>query len=140
MLAEGAVYTVTVGATALTPAIPSGGTTDTLRLIAGRDRSVTIRVFVDRTIAECFWQSGRVAMTVPLAPTGQSSIVLAAAVSTVTLQDAAAWMVRSIWVTPQEVLERSHRSPSKPDDLQHYSLHGVQVFDRSGKHRFGCTT
>ncbi len=102
--AVGSVYTVSVGATELTSAVPAGGTSDTLRLIAGKDDSVTIRVFVDNTVAECFWQDGRVAMTVPLTPTAEGSIAVAAAVGVVTLQKAAAWSVASIWVSPQTVL------------------------------------
>lgn len=105
--AVGPIYTVTVGATALTSAIPAGGTTDSLRLIAGGDKSVTIRVFTDNTVAECFWQGGRVAMTVPLTLTAKSSISVAAAVGAVTFEKASVWRVQSIWVSPQEVLRSS---------------------------------
>jgi hypothetical protein len=113
-----AVYNVSVGATELTSAIPAGGTTDTLRLIAGRDKSVTIRVFVDHTLAEAFWQGGRVAMTVPLSPTTEGSVAVAvAAVGEVTLKEAAVWKVQSIWVSPQEVLQRRSKAEIlKTDD------------------------
>ena len=115
----GSVYPVSVGATELTPAISAGGTIDTMQLIAGTDKTVTICVFVDNTVAECFWQDGRVAMTITLTPTVESSIAVAAAVGEVTLKEAAAWNIKSIWVLPQEVLGQSRTAawqvnPSRP--------------------------
>ena len=100
------VYTVGVGAAPLTAAVAGGGTTDTLRLIAGSDKTIAVRVFVDNTVAEAYWQNGRVAMTIPLAPTAESSMAVAAAVGEVLVSKAEAWAVGSIWVTPAEVLLR----------------------------------
>ena len=105
--AEG-VYNVTVGATegGLVETPASGTITDVLRL-APSDTVLKIRIFVDNTFAECFWMDGRAVMSIPLLPTVESSMTMAAAVGDVTVIRADAWVVGSIWVTPEEVLSAS---------------------------------
>ena len=46
--------------------------TNTLRLLP-RDAEIGVRCFVDRTVVECFFQGGRVALTMPLAPVADAS-------------------------------------------------------------------
>lgn len=48
------------------PATNAAGT-NSLSLLS-RDTQITIRCFVDKTLVECFFQGGRVALTMPLAP------------------------------------------------------------------------
>jgi hypothetical protein len=50
-------------------------TNDTLQ-ITPRDTHVTIRAFIDNNFAECYWQDGRVAMTIPTPPTMEAGIAL----------------------------------------------------------------
>jgi hypothetical protein len=109
------VYTATVGVTQTNlsnaSALAGGSsTTDVLRLMAS-DSTVSIRVFVDNVFAECFFGSGRVAMSVPLMPTDASSMAVAAAVGSVTMRKAEAWSVDSIWVSREEVLKSPRKLP-----------------------------
>ena len=98
------VYTVVVGTESLSGGSGIGGTTDLLRLHKN-ETSVTIRVFVDNTMAEGYWQRGRVAMSTLVTPTVQSSMS-AARISggNVTLASAQGWTVGSIWVSADDVL------------------------------------
>jgi hypothetical protein len=41
---------------------------DTLQILE-RDTNITMRQFVDNNLAECYWQGGRVAITVSAPPT-----------------------------------------------------------------------
>eukprot|EP00911_Craspedida_sp_UC1_P000571 UC1_evm3s438 len=88
------------------------GTSDTLRL-SPSDKSLTIRVYVDNTFSEAFFQGGRVALSITTNPTEEA---LAAVTSTapVTLQSANAYTVNSIWVSPEEVL-RQHYEAEKEE-------------------------
>ena len=108
-------YTVTVGAMQNRSGTVFN-TTDTLQLlpanVAGGDTSVELRVFVDNTVVEAYWQGGRVAMTIPL-PTPAAPITMggeagadayvASFGGAVDVTSASAWPVKSIWVDPGRV-------------------------------------
>lgn len=85
-----------------------GGTQDVLRMHAN-ESAINIRVFVDNTMAEGYWQGGRVAMSTLLTPTTDSSMAAVATTSSastvVTLAAAEAWAVGSIWVSTEDVLK-----------------------------------
>eukprot|EP01047_Picozoa_sp_COSAG01_P079756 COSAG01_NODE_15251_length_1357_cov_2.023847_2_plen_293_part_00 len=66
---NGSVDKVTVGIR--DPASGAAGTNQ-LSLLA-RDTEIEIRCFVDRTLVECFFQGGRVVLTMPLAPIADQS-------------------------------------------------------------------
>ena len=71
-----------------------------------------LRVFVDNTFLEAYWQGGRVAMTKTITtPTVQAGMRVFATTSStasstvpVTANSVQAWHVDSIWVTPEQVL------------------------------------
>ena len=73
------------------------------------ESAINIRVFVDNTMAEGYWQGGRVAMSTLLTPTTDSSMAAVATTSSagtvVTLAAAEAWAVGSIWVSTEDVLK-----------------------------------
>ena len=46
---------------------------DSLPLL-GDDKEITMRIFLDNTVAECYWQGGRVAMTVPTTEVTTASV------------------------------------------------------------------
>ena len=75
---------------------------DTLRL-APTERTVSLRVFTDRTFAEAYWQGGRVVMTASTPPSTNASVAVASTVA-VTAQAATVWSVKGIWASPDEVL------------------------------------
>lgn len=94
-------YTVMVGAEAVGSS--NGGTVDTLKL-SPADKEITIRVYVDNTFCESFWQNGRVAMTIttPATPLAAMSI---ATDHTIQLKRAQAYPMDSIWVSPEDVIQ-----------------------------------
>ena len=67
------------------------------------DASLSLRLFIDHTIAEAYWQGGRVVLSVPLATSPESAVELSASVPAVVL-GASAWRVAPIWVSPEAVL------------------------------------
>eukprot|EP00463_Aulacantha_scolymantha_P005766 TRINITY_DN715_c0_g2_i2.p1 TRINITY_DN715_c0_g2~~TRINITY_DN715_c0_g2_i2.p1 ORF type:complete len:169 (-),score=25.68 TRINITY_DN715_c0_g2_i2:246-752(-) len=89
----------------------NGGTVDTLKM-SPNDKSITIRVYVDITFSEAFWQNGRVAMTKVTPATKEASMAVSST-KDITLNYAKAWQVGSIWVSPEEVL-RTPRLDGKP--------------------------
>lgn len=122
--AEGDVYKVDVGAIDLgkslnIEALPSPKAQ--LPLLVG-EASVTLRVFVDHTFAEAYWQDGRVAMIVPAKVSPEAAIAVQVgsrsaaepqAGTHVVVQSADVWEVNSIWVPPEEVL----RTPRRDETL-----------------------
>jgi hypothetical protein len=91
---------------------------DTLQLTA-TDTNITLRVFVDNNLAECFWQTNRVASIVYAPPTVEAAVALisvrveaadagdydqvyAAAPQQVT--EVKAWQVGGIWISNEEML------------------------------------
>jgi len=81
---------------------PNGGTVDTLKL-SPNDKTISIRVYVDNTFSEAYWQNGRVAMTITTPATPQASMSVKSTAA-VTMASAKAYKVNSIWVTPEKVL------------------------------------
>jgi hypothetical protein len=74
------------------------------------DQEIELRIFVDHTISEVYFQNGRVALTTPLSADveGGSSTAFAAfnrgETGEVELASAAAWALDTIWVQPQQVI------------------------------------
>ena len=95
------IHTVTVGAEAVGGS--DGGTQDKLKL-SPNDKEIKIRVYVDNTFSECYWQHGRVAMTITTPATPQAAMAVTAT-GAVSLQSAEAYAVNSIWVAPKDVTD-----------------------------------
>ena len=86
---------------------------DTLQLTAS-DTELTMRIFVDANLAECYWQTNRVAMIVTAPPPTGEEQVAATVTALVAVSDASssfidvtalnAWSVEDVWITPDEVL------------------------------------
>merc|ERR1712187_190600 len=93
--------------------VGSGNFLDKLKVLDTDDR-IDVRLFIDNTFAEVYFQGGRVAMTVNTPPSVDADITVASSVSGVAVE-ASAWGVSSIWVTPEEVL-RTPRLDGKPVD------------------------
>lgn len=99
-----------------TPPIHSPGTTSGVRhpsiflgakrgtlLLSEHDKTLSLRVYVDQYISEAFWQQGRVVQTRRTDPTAEASIALHTT-STVTVDNAQVWQMKTIWVSPEKVL------------------------------------
>ena len=71
--------------------------------ISPRDSSLTLRLFVDHTLSEAYWQGGRAVMSVPVATTSEAVIELGATAAA-TLRTLHAWRIGAIWVGTDEVL------------------------------------
>ena len=76
--------------------------TETLQLAAS-ERFVSLRLFVDQTFAEAYWQRGRVVQTVSV-PGSQVASAALAADANVTAASIDAWAVNPIWATPAEII------------------------------------
>jgi hypothetical protein len=76
-----------------------------LRLLPN-ETTVTLRIFTDHTMAECFFQGGRTVITRSVGMRGRTKQAGVAVVSNVSvkLEAATAWRVSSIWVPPEDVL------------------------------------
>ena len=100
--AEG-VYTAVAGATN-TPSDMSSGENhnDTLRL-SPNDKTISIRVYVDNTLCEAYWQNGRVAMTVRTQATPEASVSIYSSNETI-VQSYEVHAVKPIWVSPSDVI------------------------------------
>ena len=107
---------VSEGATSgvLAPSTLLGGRTDTLRL-SPRDRTLSLRIFVDHGITEAFWQRGRV-VTTRRADTSAEAGVVVHASAAIVLERAAVWRVGDIWVSPEEVLRTPRRTRASGAD------------------------
>jgi hypothetical protein len=94
-----------------------GGTaryTASLALLPG-DTEVELRAFVDSVLVEVYFMGGRVALTAPLTLPAEAAAAAAGGAGVgatlfssedgLRVRSAEAWHVRSIWVTPQQVLD-----------------------------------
>ena len=72
------------------------------------EETATLRVFVDATFAEGYWNTGRVAMTVGCSgnncDTATAGVSLFSAGGDIEVVSLVAWEVGSIWVTPEDVI------------------------------------
>ena len=77
----------------------------TARTRTQADTGLTLRAFVDNNLAECFWQTNRVAIMVeaPATPEAAAAVVNTG-MPAVKLQAAAAWQVGGIWISKEEML------------------------------------
>ena len=88
---------------------------DRLRLLHDEE-SVTLRLFLDHTITEAYWQQGRVAMTVssPLTPSTTSIALRTNATASgdaeqeqsLVVESATAWSMAPAWISNEEALSR----------------------------------
>ena len=87
---------------------PYASIKDTLRLLDD-DRVLELRLLLDHTIAEAYWQGGRVAMTVPspLEPSTSIALRTDTAGARVRVQSVTAWQMGSAWISREEALERA---------------------------------
>jgi len=75
---------------------------DSLGLLSD-DKELTLRVFLDGSVAECYWQGGRVAMTVPLHKVA-ASIGMTTDQVEVELHGATSYGMADIHTTKEDVL------------------------------------
>jgi len=81
---------------------------DELRLVPD-DSNMILRLFVDHTIAEAYWQD-QIAMTLPFEPPAGEPLhleVYASVANLASIETAQVWSVASIWVEPEAVLKAS---------------------------------
>eukprot|EP01052_Picozoa_sp_SAG31_P007003 SAG31_NODE_329_length_17643_cov_10.377793_8_plen_407_part_00 len=86
-------------------AVSCGGVSDTLRLLPS-ERYVELRMFVDHTVAEAYFQGGRVAMTSATALDDTAHVLLTTEGASVDVE-VTMYKMRSIWVTPDAVRNAS---------------------------------
>jgi len=120
---SGTLFTVDYKANANVAQVGGGGVHDTLQLLDS-DKSIDMRIFVDNTFAEVYFQGGRVAMTVNTPASDDADITVSSSISQVSAK-AKSWSVSSIWVTPEEVL-RTPRLDGKPLDAWKDLLSGTE--------------
>jgi hypothetical protein len=84
---------------------PGASKTAVLTLLPS-DTEVEVRVFVDNTFLEAYWQDGRVAMTATLMGTEPEAGMSVFASGQVQVTAVDVWRVNSIWISPEEVLEQ----------------------------------
>jgi len=84
---------------------------DTLRLVP-KDTSVQLRIYVDNTFSEAYFQSGRVAMTVPQATLGADTRMALFASGPTLVRSATVFPMRSIWVSSDEVRQAPRIYPA----------------------------
>lgn len=80
------------------------------------DTNVTLRLFVEPTFTEIFWQDGRVAMTATTPTGADTRATVYAGAAGATLLSATAWTVEDIWISPEDVLASPRRDLPAPDD------------------------
>jgi len=85
---------------------------DTLKL-ARSDRTLSLRLYVDNTFTEAYFQGGRVVITMATPAVPEASVTVVAT-QPATLLSAKAWRVGSIWVSPEEVLRTPRIERVKP--------------------------
>merc|ERR1712151_1401773 len=78
--------------------VGGGGVFDTLNLLES-DESIDVRLYVDNTFTEVYFQGGRVAMTVNTPASDDADVTISSSVAGAA--KAEAWSVNSIWVTPE---------------------------------------
>jgi hypothetical protein len=88
-------------ATAYTVGVSCGQTTDTLTLLK-QETSLSIRLFIDVTFAEVYFQEGRIAMTI--VPTLSDPVPLAlVSTAAVKIQSVETFPMKGIWASPEAV-------------------------------------
>lgn len=107
----GTLFTVDYKQGAGTAVVGGGGVADTLKLLES-DKTIDVRLYVDNTFAEVYYQGGRVSMTVNTPASDDADVEVSSSAGGVTAT-ATAWSVSSIWVSPEEVL-RTPRLDGKP--------------------------
>jgi hypothetical protein len=70
--------------------------------LSPNDKTITIKVYVDNTFSEGYFQNGRVAMTIVTPATTEASMGVFSSTDT-TVESVKAWAVDPIWVTQQDV-------------------------------------
>ena len=96
------------------PSVPnvtvgSPGVVEQLKLLP-TDKTLNLTLYVDNTFTEAYWMGGRVAHTaVTKSSGGQDDVTIAANQSGVVVNEAMAWSVQPIWVTPDEVKRTPRR-------------------------------
>jgi hypothetical protein len=77
---------------------------DTLRLFEDED-FLELRLFLDHTITEAYWQGGRVAMTVSSPLTSSTAITLSTDTPNAHLkmQNASVWKMAGAWVSDEDI-------------------------------------
>ena len=102
---RGPVHSPNTTSGVLSPSPTLGGTRDTLQL-SPSDTNLTIHVFVDNTMAEGFWQDGRVAMSRQCDPPPSSDAAVHAYSSAAAeLEAASVWRMDDAWVTKEQLLQ-----------------------------------
>ena len=81
--------------------VECGSSSDTLRVLP-TETSISLRVFLDATFIEAFFQRGRVAITEVVALTDATQIAITASADA-KLRSAVVYPIKSIWVSPEEV-------------------------------------
>ena len=81
----------------------NGGHPVALRL-SPLDKTIDVRVFVDNVLSEVYFMNGRVVETLPSTVPDGASITITADQPGVTLASATAWVVQSIWISTDAVL------------------------------------
>lgn len=69
------------------------------------DTHLSLRIFLDGTVAEAYWQGGRVAMTIPSSAVDSVSISTDAGAAQ--LINATSWSMGSVYTTVEDVLGRA---------------------------------
>ena len=81
--------------------VECGGNTDTLRLLS-REASVELRIFMDWTFIEAYFQRGRAAITRSAALDENTTVALSSDAN-VTVASARVYPMASIWASEAEV-------------------------------------
>ena len=110
--AAGTLFTIAYKHGASSVAVGGGGVSDTLKL-SDSDETLDMRLYVDNTFTEVYYQGGRVAMTVNTRASADADVTLSSSVDGVTAT-ATAWSVSSIWVAPEEVLRAPRLDGKSP--------------------------
>jgi len=84
-------------------AVGCDGVFDELRL-SPSDERLEMRLFVDNVFTETYWMGGRVVMTLPSKACERCDMTVGTDTPGVSLVEAIAYRVRSIWVSSEEVL------------------------------------
>jgi len=105
---------VQVGITSGNTGLPiiNSGPRSSLKLLK-TDVEIELRVFVDHTLVEVYWMDGRVAMSSRLlgACHTTAGMKLFNTASPVAIRQLNVWFVKSIWVSPEYVLNMRRQSP-----------------------------
>ena len=93
---------------------PLGSNTSACRptdelLLSPTEETITVRVFVDQTFAEAYFQNGRSVLTVSVVPSAVASVALAviqeedSGGGNVVAESARVWSVKGIWASVEQV-------------------------------------